>query len=66
MQEFKPDTKLPENVPAEDPDLDWEPSSELTDVLRDIAEQAVEDDLRDSDLLWDALEIREETKRPQA
>ena len=55
--------KIPENIPAEDPDLNWEPSTELSEKLKDIARQAVEDDLRDSNLLWDALEIAEETKR---
>ena len=51
-------------VEAENPNENWEPSSELKDVRRDIAEQAAEDDLRDSNLLSDALEIDAETKRP--
>ena len=46
-------------VEHENPNENWQPSSELKDVLRDIAEQAVEDDL-----LSDALEIDAETKRP--
>lgn len=51
-------------VEAEDPNLNWEPSSEATDALRNIYEQAAEYDLRDSELLWDVLEILKETKRP--
>ena len=46
-------------VEHENPNENWEPSSELRSVLRDIAEQAVKDDL-----LSDALEIDAETKRP--
>ena len=50
---------IPCPVEAENPNENWEPSSELRSVLRDIAEQAAEDDL-----LSDALEIDAETKRP--
>ena len=51
-------------VEHENPNENWEPSSEFTDDLRNLAEQVAEYDLRVSILLWDALEILEETKRP--
>ena len=51
-------------VEHENPNENWEPSSEFTDDLRNLAEQVAEYDLRVSILLWDALEILEGTKRP--
>ena len=46
-------------VEHENPNENWEPSSELHDLIKGISEQAAEDDL-----LSDALEIDAETKRP--
>ena len=55
---------IPCPVEAENPNENWEPSSELHDLIKGISEQAAEDDLRDSNLRSDALEIDAETKRP--
>ena len=55
---------IPCPVEHENPNENWEPSSEFKDELINLAEQVAEYDLRVSILLWDALEILEETKRP--
>ena len=64
VQSLRTERRRSDPVEHENPNENWEPSSELHDLIKRISEQAAEDDLRDSNLLSDALEIDAETKRP--
>ena len=51
-------------VEAENPNEDWEPSSELHDLIKGISERAAEQELVHDQRYCDALEGWKETEKP--